>query len=144
MAFQLHVDHANRIILLSVDGDLTDRVLLEGYAALRSCFEYYGACDCIVDYSRLTAVSISSQGVRYLADRRPIYPMDCLQFNVAPQNEMYGMARMFQLLSSDSRPNFRVVHTLEEALEMIGVKSPTFTRIAPAPWQPTLDREQAA
>jgi hypothetical protein len=45
---------------------------------------------------------------------------------------------MFQILSSDDRPNFRVVHSLDEALQVIGVPSATFipvglfTRIAPA------------
>ena len=144
MAFRLDVDHTNKIIMLTIDGELTDQTLLAGYAALGSCFEHYGACDCIVDYTGLTKVAITTQGIRYLADRRPIFPMDCLVLNIAPEDAMYGMARMFQILSSDSRPNFRVVHTMGEALKLIGVKSPTFMHIAPAQWQPTLDRERAA
>jgi hypothetical protein len=56
--------------------------------------------------------------------------------NVAPESVIYGMARMFQMLSGDARPNFRVVHTMHEALDLIGVQSPSFSDIQ-------LDLEQA-
>jgi hypothetical protein len=56
MAFRLDVDHTNKIIMLTIDGELTDQTLLAGYTALASCFEHYGASDCIVDYTGLTKV----------------------------------------------------------------------------------------
>ena len=33
MAFRLDVDHTNKIIMLTIDGELTDQTLLAGYAA---------------------------------------------------------------------------------------------------------------
>jgi hypothetical protein len=33
---------------------------------------------------------------------------------------------MFQILSSDTRTNFRVVNSMEEALDLIEVESPNF------------------
>ena len=42
---------------------------------------------------------------------------------------MFGLARMFQILSSETRPNFRVVRTMDEALDLIEVKSPMFSPI---------------
>lgn len=42
MAFRLDVDHTNKIIMLAIDGELTDQTLLAGYTALGSCFEHYG------------------------------------------------------------------------------------------------------
>jgi hypothetical protein len=36
---------------------------------------------------------------------------------------------MFQMLSSEDRTNFRVVRTMDEALDLIGVESPTFSPV---------------
>jgi len=48
---------------------------------------------------------------------------------VAPQNVLYGMSRMFEQFSTDTRHNIHVVHTMDEALQLIGVPSPTFNLI---------------
>jgi hypothetical protein len=54
--------------------------------------------------------------------------MDCLLVAVAPMDVSYGLARMFELLIHEERgPYVRVVHTMDEALDLIGVKAPTFT-----------------
>jgi len=67
----------------------------------------------------LREVAISTAGARNLADTRPIFPSSFVTLNVAPEKAMFGMARMFQTLASDNRPNFRVVQTMDEALKTI-------------------------
>ena len=129
MAFRFAVDTKNSILLMSIDGVLTDQTLFDGYTALVRLHERYGACHCIVDYTGLTEVAISTAGVRNLAYTRPIFPSSCVTLNVAPEKAMFGMARMFQTLASDNRPNFRVVQTMEEALKTIGVTSAKFTPV---------------
>lgn len=54
---------------------------------------------------------------------------NCLGIIVAPQNVLYGLSRMLELLSTDTRHNIHVVHTMDEALKLIGVPSPTFSLI---------------
>jgi hypothetical protein len=81
------------------------------------------------DYSGLTSVELTATAIKVLADQTPPIPLDCVQVNVAPEPVMYGLARMFQILACEIRPNFRVVHTMKEALDMVGIPSPHFTWI---------------
>jgi hypothetical protein len=126
--FRVEFDAKYKILRLTFQGRYTDEDLLAGYAILRSCYDRFGSCHCIVDYTGVSdvAVTITTNGVRQLANKQPIFPMDCVTVNIAPNKLMYGMARMFQILSSDTRTNFRVVNSMEEALDLIEVKSPNF------------------
>lgn len=131
MAMRLEVDFTNRIVRISVDDVFSDRTLLEGYLALRNAVLHYAPCACIVDYTGVTEAPISADTVRWVANKPPAVPIDCTHVNIAPHGVVYGLARMFQTLSSETRPNLRVVHTMEEALKLIGVPSPTFSSIEP-------------
>ena len=48
---------------------------------------------------------------------------------IAPQNVLYGISRMFERFSTHTRHNIHVVHTRDEALQLTGVPSPTFSLI---------------
>jgi hypothetical protein len=127
-SFSTEFDAENKILRLSVHGDVTDQLLLDGHAFLEACCARLGPCHCIVDYTAAGKIKISSAGIRHLASKPPIFPMDCLVLNVAPDNVMFGMARMFQSMS-ETRTNFRVVRTIQEALDLINVESPNFSPV---------------
>ena len=42
---------------------------------------------------------------------------------------MYGMSRMYSMLTEERRPNRQVVRTMEEAYELLGVTSAQFVRV---------------
>jgi hypothetical protein len=128
MGLRLELDSTNTIVRLSFKGAVTDHALLAGYAALRNSASY-GVCHCIVDYTGATKIELSNEAIRLVANKPPTVPPDCIQVNVTPQDLMFGLARMFQILTSETRPNFRVVRTMDEALDLIGVKSPVFSPI---------------
>jgi hypothetical protein len=129
--FRVEFDAKDKIIRMTFEGKYGDQDLIAGHAILQRCYDRFGSCDCIVDYTGLAevAVTITSEGIRRLAKTKPIFPMDRVTINVAPQTVMYGLARMFQILSSDTRTNFRVVSTMKEALDLIGVNSPDFSPV---------------
>jgi hypothetical protein len=126
--FKLEFDAANKILRLSIYGEVADQTLLDGYTLLERCYDHLGACNCIVDYTTATRFEITSVGVRYLSSKPPIFPMDCVTLNIAPEDLIYGMARMFQGVSED-RPNFRVVRSMDEALHCMGVRKANFSPI---------------
>jgi hypothetical protein len=45
---------------------------------------------------------------------------------VVPDTVGFGLARMFQIMGESTRPLLEVVHTMDEALSGLGVKSPHF------------------
>ena len=127
--FQLEFDAHNKLIRLTANGEVSDQFLIEGITALKKCHAQYGSCNCIVDYNGATEITVTSLGLRQLAGTPPVFPMDCLTVHVAARDVMYGLARMFQILSSETRPNFRVFSNMNEAVDLIGLKSPTFVPI---------------
>ncbi len=127
--FRFEFDATNRILRLSFLGDLTDRLLLEGYESARASWFRHGPFHFIVDYSTVTDWPVSSETIRAIASRHPVMTENYLGIIVAPQNPLYGMSRMFEQLSTDSRHNVHVVQRMDEALKLIGVPSPTFSLI---------------
>jgi len=127
-SFRLDTDATNKIIRISFEGEETGQVLRDAQAALRSCWERLGPWPCIVDLTGVTEATFPSEAVRTIARSQPIVSMECLLVAVAPKDVSYGLARMFELLIHEERgPYVRVVHTMDEALDLIGVKSPTFS-----------------
>ena len=127
--YQLEFDAQNKLIRLTANGEVSDQFLIEGITALEKCRAQYGTCNCIVDYNGATEITVTTPCLRQLAGTAPNFPMESLTVHVAGRDVMYGLARMFQTLSSETRPNFRVVRNMNEAEDLIGVKSPTFVPI---------------
>jgi hypothetical protein len=42
MGFRLDFDRTNKLLLLSISGEVTDQFLLDAYAAVKSWFNQYG------------------------------------------------------------------------------------------------------
>jgi hypothetical protein len=69
----------------------------------------------IWDYSEVTSFDISSNEIRQMANAPPTHPPGLPEFIVAPSDYLYGMMRMFQVLSETIRHGLRVIRTREEA-----------------------------
>jgi hypothetical protein len=128
MALRFEFDSANKILLIRVDGRLTDELLAELYNASR---KYSTATDArmgIVDFSSVTEFAVSSEMIRTLADQEPAMPDATTRPRVlvAPQTHAYGLLRMFQITGEGKRPLLRVVRTLDDALAALGIQSPRF------------------
>ena len=130
MGFVLEFDAKNNILRGTVEGPLTDGLLLSYYEAAARYTASHPPCRGIWDFSRVTArVEVSSQTVRELVKRRPIIPVGYMRIVVAPQDIIFGMMRMLQILSEGARPEFHVVRTMDEAYRLLLVESPEFSLI---------------
>jgi hypothetical protein len=132
MGFRVNFDETNAILLLSIAGAVTDKLMLEGYDLLRSCRKHFGECNYILDYTDATDISLSEETVRKIAEQPPNLSRTTFQVIVAPQDRMYKLARTFQSETSKTRPGFQVVRTMDEALMLLEAKPPTFLHIASA------------
>ena len=131
MGFRFEFDPTNRILLMRLEGRLTDELLADCYRAVR---KYSTATDAMVgiwDMSAVTEFATSSEFIRQLASEEPAMPdatrrprIICVAGTVG-----YGLAHMFQIMGEPTRPLLRVVHNLDEALETIGIQSPHFEPI---------------
>ncbi len=127
MGLCFKLDPINKILLVQVDGQLTNESLRELY---RLSGERVTATDpsaAIVDFSAVTEFVVSSHVFRELAREQPLMPDESRpRFIVTPQVHAFGLGRMFQLAGEHSRPNLKVVRSLDEALQALHIKSPQF------------------
>jgi len=130
MAFFLEFDATNNILRVRLEGRVTDAILLDCYANTARCAASHPACRGIADVSGVTKFDVSTTAIRQLAETPPAIPPPHIRVFVAPQAHVYGMARMFQILSSHTRPNLHVVHTMAEAYHLLQVESPEFSPVS--------------
>jgi hypothetical protein len=83
----------------------------------------------IWDFSDVTEFEISNAAIRQAAVTRPIIASGYMRVIVASHDFMFGMMRMLQLLSEESRPELRVVRTMDEAYRWLLVDAPDFSPV---------------
>jgi hypothetical protein len=124
-SFRFHFDQVNRILLLRLEGRITEETLRQMYIVGERYWTATQPTAVIVDCSSVTQ-TVSSEHIRGLARTKPMpESIGRLRIIVAPTTVQYGLARMFEIVSVDERP-LTVVHTIDEALAILGVKSPDF------------------
>lgn len=113
----------SRVCLLRITfrGDLDDKNLTEATRKLREVAPRIHPEKVLSDFSQVTSLEISSEVVNSLAHLRPVFPESVAQVIFAPQDHVFGMARMFQALSADQRPTMKVVRNLQEAYRILGI-----------------------
>ncbi|HEY3974519.1 MAG TPA: hypothetical protein VGM18_16060 [Candidatus Sulfotelmatobacter sp.] len=126
MGFVIDFDAGNRLLRVTVKGNLDDEILLHAYESIERYVASHPPCRGLVDLSAVTKFEVSSKGVRALARRPPAIPHGEMRIVVAPLDSVYGMARMFQILGELTRPDLHVVRTVEEAFRLLQVESPEF------------------
>jgi hypothetical protein len=128
VAFALDFDAKNNILRVTLEGRLTDEILLDSYTTAAGYVASHPPCRGIVDFSGVTKFEVSSGAMRELAGKAPAFPEANMRVLVAPRDSSYGMVRMFQILGEKKRPNMHVVRTLEEGYGLLGVEAPEFGR----------------
>jgi hypothetical protein len=121
----LSFDELNRILHIGFNGIVTDDVLLGCYDQVREWVAFHGYCSSISDFTGVTSFEVTALAVSQLAAGKPLVPDDFLGIVVAPQDEVYGMARMFQALGSPTRNRLHIVRTLEDAYRLAGINKPS-------------------
>jgi hypothetical protein len=130
VGFVVDIDPTNNILRVTMQGHVTDSVALSCARTVGRCAAAYPGYRGIVDLSKVTKYDVSPEVIRQLARTPPTVSAEAYALViVAPKEHPYGMSRMFQLLTETTRPNQHVVRTMDEAFELLQVKSPTFVPV---------------
>lgn len=130
MGFVMDFDARNNILRVTLKGRVTDAILFEAYATVARYAASHPPCRGITDFSEVTEFEVSSTAIKQLAASSPAIPTGYMCVCVAPLDFIFGMVRMFQILGEDTRPDLRIVRTMDEAHRLLGVESPNFTPVS--------------
>jgi hypothetical protein len=126
LAYCFEFDSSTGILRCRLAGDVTDESLQECYEVAGKYAARTNPGVGIMDFSNVASFNVSSQTVRDLASRTPRMPGSRPRVLVAPSTQIYGLARMFQEIGSEARPEVHVVRSLDEAYTLLGVREPQF------------------
>lgn len=78
----------------------------------------------IFDVGGITRMDVDAGAMNSLADVRPVFPAEVYEVVVAPEDHQFGLARMWQTMSAEVRPNIRVARSWDEAYRILGINEP--------------------
>ena len=115
-------DATLRARVATYTGRVDDRELLETYTALLTAADYDTTLNDLVDLTSIENLEVSSDALRELV--RVFQPIDPYLSGrrraiVAPSDSVYGMARMYEILRSDSPEEIRVFRSLDAARDWL-------------------------
>jgi hypothetical protein len=132
MVYRFEFDPVNKILLLRVEGRVTDESLKEGYWAVRKYTTSTNAKAGIWDLSSVTDFAVSPEFIRRVSDWGPAMPDATRRprFIVAPPTFGQGISRMVEIAQEPGNPLFKIVLSVDEALAALGIQSPHFEPLA--------------
>lgn len=123
-------DHKNRVLLARFSGIYTSDDIAAFDRGVGRFVAEEGAVRGLYDFSRVEAVAVPKTKFFELG-RRPQLALDQDRVIVAPQLEIYELARLYAALQRDfGNVEPRIVRTLAEAYELLGLRNPEFAPVA--------------
>lgn len=129
MGYSFGFDAGNKVFRCTWQGQISDRILLEGYAAMGKLLASRRPCRGLQDFTEVTAGEISSETINELSRMPPIYGTDSTVVFVALKDLHYGLLRQFSILGDGNLPNLHIVRTMEEAYRLLNLDGPQFTHV---------------
>jgi hypothetical protein len=127
MPVTLTIDVEKRLVYSAFLGDITEEEFLQHSRTIESHPKFDPTFSEIVDFRSVTDVTVSKDALQAMAGKKSIFADSAHHVVIAPSGLITGLARMFQALAEETRPNFAVVKTPAEAYaylrEHLGTKS---------------------
>jgi len=127
MTCTLSFDPGRRVLLVRLGTELTRPALEDMQAAVGRFVAAHGPCPGIIDLSAVDKIDVSSEFIAALA-RRGAVLAGHKRVLVAPQDEIFGLSRMFGLHQAATGDEPTIVRTLQRAYDVLGIDTPD--------WQP--------
>jgi hypothetical protein len=125
--FAIELERKGKIVRVTWKGEVTLAVLREGFSKTRQFATGRAIAGAISDFSHVHSIKLSSDDVYALTKEAPVFETEIPRITVSGKEHIFGMARMFELLSDDA--GLHVVRTTEEAYSLLQLQNPEFEPI---------------
>ena len=120
MPVNILVDRKRKLVVTTYSGEVADSDVVRQISEIARHAPYDSEYRAITDFSDVTQFNISTEQIKAVADSKS--PLESAKrVMVAPSDVAYGTSRMFQTLSSRTRPNITVVRSLADAYAALGM-----------------------
>ena len=130
MPYHMEFDRQNRILRAVLSGVIDDPGLIECWFAAQRAADQLDPKAAVADFSEVTAFHVATATLHQLASGPPVLrDLTRPRVIVAPKAELYGLSRMFQVLTDGTRPHLHVVTTLPQVSGVLGIDAIRFEPI---------------
>ena len=127
MHFEIDLDPTHQVLRVTVTAAVATHEFAEDcYRCVKRIASCGGPYAGIWDLSGVTNTTESTDQIRN-RERDPAIPAGRTRVVVAKEPVIYGLSRMVELTRDSMGGQLQVVHTLEEAYEIVGVRPEDFT-----------------
>src|SRR5215469_15224026 len=129
MDYEVDLDPRHSVIRVTVSARIVTLGLAEDiYTFLSRVSSSGGPYAAIYDLSAVADTMESTDQIRGRAKLYPAVPGDRVRVLVAKEPVIYGLSRLIELTRDSMGVRFEVVHTLEEAYEIVKARPEDFTQ----------------
>ena len=114
------IERARRLVLTTACGALTDEDVLIHVRELTADPEFDASFRQLADFREVTSTELTSAGVRAVARKNP-WKAGARRALVCDQDVLFGIARMFELLSADGGAEIQVFREMSDAQAWLGL-----------------------
>jgi hypothetical protein len=126
--YQIDLDPTHQVLRVTVTAAvLTHELAEDGYRSVAQIASRGGPYAAIFDLSGVTARTESADDIRSRALSAPAIPGDRTRVVVAKKPVVFGLSRMLELYRDSMGGQLQVVHSLEEAYDIVGARPEDFT-----------------
>jgi len=122
MPAEYKIDKVLGIVFSLAHGTLSDDEAYSHQDKLRNDPDFDPSFSQLADFTKVAKVDLSTDGIHHLARRNPFGGGSKRAF-VAPMDLMYGLARMFQILTDDHPDELTVFRDMQEARKYLSLES---------------------
>jgi hypothetical protein len=118
MPISYRIDEAKKLVLTTASGVLTDSDILQLKSSLVSDPRWTPGMRELSDVRSIDRLDVTTAGVQMMmqSDELHARALDSYRLAIVVAHQLvYGMARMYQMLTEHSVPNVRVFRDMEEA-----------------------------
>jgi hypothetical protein len=129
MDYRIDLDPKHQVLRATITAAVLTHELAEDcYRSVALIASRGGPYAAIFDLSGVTSATVSANNVRSRALSLPAVPGDRIRVLVAKEPVVFGVSRMFELSRDSMSGLLQVVHSLEEAYQIVGVRPEDFTK----------------
>jgi hypothetical protein len=120
MPITLTIDRERRVVYSALHGLFTEAEFMQHAEKIKSHPAFDPSFSEILDCRGITEMIVSEALLQELAVSPSIYNPESKHVVIAPKGLIEKMATKYRGLATETRPNFAVVRTSEEAYEYLG------------------------
>lgn len=122
MAATYVIDEARRLVSSKASGTLTAAEIFDHQARLRADKAFKPDFRQIIDFTEVTEVNLQPDDMYRIADGSP-FRAGARRAFIIRRPLLYGLARMFQILTEAHEAEIKIFCSVEEANEWLGLES---------------------